>query len=609
MKRHIHILAVLMALLLLFPLIALAADVDDDIAPPPLPTKTEEPDGFASSGDVTVKASQIATDDEDGNLALKLYLLYKGHGVFDGSTLELFEISPIVSDYDKFPFDITWTSYMLSMGDVKKDTAYKNPVSERTQGSLYGPSSYFQFNFKVKEDTYNGYYPISFKVRFLHKGQDIKMTPAAEATITVYVRIMHGKEPATPTPEPTEKPVIEATPKPQARVILNRYEMNPSDVTGGEEFDLKLVIENTNANMAVRNMKCSISELKGTVLPASGSSSFYISSIEAQETTEITLRMQALPEAGVEPVKMTLSMQYDDKNSSNEESEEFILPIHQVIKVEADEPNYPGESFVDEPFNLMMRFYNTGKSTMYNTRVFLESETLEADETLFAGTVAPGGQGLYDVMVTAPSAKLMYGEPGEMFDPNELLPGGPSVMPTPAPRSGAQGEMIEEAGSVGAVFAGYSVNARPISVSVGGWNMGGSAGGGINTMACQGNVVITYEDSNGVKFRKEMPITVNIMNYDMAYQGNDFDFWYGKDYDPSSGFYIDRETGVYYDPMTQMPVDRGVNPLVYIAIAAAIVVVLVVALIVVLNIRKKKLRQREQQLELEAEMRAENEVE
>lgn len=608
MKIGKYILACALALMLLAPLAAGATSTDTDTSTP-VPTSdpfaTQEPDGYAAAGDVTLGSSLIATDDQEGNVSVKLFLMYKESDVIDGRNLELFEVWPVVDEYDDYPFVITWTSYIQNMYDQKTD-GDRNPFRELREAAGRNTRNYFQFDFTRKPDLLNGYYPVTFKVRFLHKGQDIRKTPTIEQTITVYVHIRYGKEPETPTPTPTEKPVVAETPKPVARVILKRYTMNPSEVTGGDSFDLTLVLENTNANMAVRNMKCSITEAKGTVLPESGSSSFFIESIAAQETAEVTLRMMALPDAGVEPVQMTLAMEYDDKNASNKESEDFTLPIHQVIKLDIDEPTYASDAYVDEPFNLMLRFYNTGKSTMYNTRAFLESDTLTADDTLFAGTLAPGGQQLFDVMVTAPSDKLMYGEMGDMGD----MGGDMGTMEGIEPRGEG---MMEEApaedvildDAVGSVFVGYSASAGLARVpaasvavsSMGGYYGGGGGGGGMRSVVCTGNVIITYEDNYGTQYRKETPITVNVMSFDQAYQGNGMDFYYGKDYDPSTGLYIDRETGLYYDPMTQEVVDRGVNPFVYIGIAAAAVAVIVVVLIIVLRIRKKNRVKREQQME------------
>ncbi len=578
------------ALALLFLCLPLTAAASGDFD-----TNPYDNDAVAMKGDMTLGRSDIATDDAQGNVEVRLHLLYKGSDIFTDANLSFFDLSPIVDDLEKYPFEVTWGSYRLTAGDQKRDALYSPSPSQAGQVSR----TYFPFQFKTKKDVINGTYPIKFKVRFLHAGQNPAKVAVVEDTLEVFVRITHGKDPETPTPTPTPTPVVDATPKPQARVIMKQYIMDPADVIGGDSFDLTMVLENTHTSMEVRNMKCSIAEAKGTVLPESGSSSFFIQSIGPGKTYEVKLRMQALPSAGIEPVKMTLTMNYDDKNDKHTETEEFTLPIHQVIKLKVDDPICPSESYVDAPFNLMLNIYNVGKASMFNTMITLESDTLEADENMFAGTLAAGAQATFDVMVTAPSAKLMNGTPGEDLDPSQILPDDAPTGDVPE-GEGAQGEPLPASTPIGAVLTGRTAS-MAIAMPIGGGSSGGG-GGGVGTMLAQGNIVITYEDDFGTVFRKEVPISVSILSYDQAY-GNDMGMMQ-YDYDYERQLLVDRATGQYYDPMTMEPVELGVNPFIYIGIGAGALVVIIIALIVVLRMRKKRRLAKEQALELQHDVEA-----
>jgi hypothetical protein len=540
--------------------------------------------GVASSGDMVLLRSPAAEDDQNGNITVRLLLSYKDIPVTPDAKMNMFSIEPYIENPSEYPFQITWTSYAQNIGDLVE---YKNTQWDTERG--YGIGRYcFEFHFKTKDDLYNSTYGIPFRVRYLHFTQDPLTEQPAEVLLTAFVNVTHGKPKETPTPSPTPEPA--ATPTPQARVILKESRMNPADVVGGDSFDLTLVLENTHANMTVRNMKCAIGDDLGTVMPESGSNSFYIESIAPQSTHEVTLRMKSLPSAGIEPVKMKLSMNYVDRNAERQDTEEFTLPIHQVVKLTVDEPSVPSEAYADEQFYLTLKFYNTGKASMYNTLVSMESDTMVADETMFVGTLDGGKQATYEVMVQVPSSNLPMGDMGMEDMPMDDVP----LDKMPVDDAPVE---IDAVGSV--VFGGYYASAV---VAVDGKMMmdDGDVDGGMGGTVCEGNIVIAYEDVDQVQYRKEIPITVTIRTYDDMSGG--YDPFAGLDYDYDTGYYIDRVTGDMIDPVTMMPVERGVNPWIVIGICAGAVVVAVVALLIILRVRKKRRLRKEQELEMNLEL-------
>lgn len=540
----------------------------------------------AMKGDMTLASAPINTDSPSGETSVKLYLQYKGSTLFTNSNLAFFELSPVVDKPDEFPFDITWTSYTLKAQDQKEDTSLKD------ENSVMGANArYFEFKFKTKKDVVNGYYPLTFKVRYLNNGQNIINTEPVEDNITIYVQIKYGKE-ATESPSPTPAP--EATPKPQAKVILKSYSMDPQEVVGGENFSLKLVLQNTSSKQTVRNMKFSLSESKGQVLPASGSSSFYVDKISSGEDYEIVLDMQARPDAGLEnAVTMSLSMEYDDPNPVTA-TETFTLPIHQVIKLKIDEPYVPSDVYVDEQFDISLGFYNVGKATMYNTMVTLESDTMRTEEgTYFVGTMAPGAQARYEGYVTIPSNLLQNATPAE-----------PSMEESPAvdpPLGTPDDGTVQPDGSVGSLGNPVARSASAVAIAMpayggGGYSKGG--GGGVNSMIATGTIVISYEDNMGQAYRKELPVSVNVMSFDMDYGNDNAMMPY---LDPETGLMIDPVSGQYLDPNTMMPIERGMAPWIIIILVAGGIVLIIAAIIIIRKVGQNKRKKMEMEMENEVE--------
>ena len=77
-----------------------------------------------------------------------------------------------------------------------------------------------------------------------------------------------------------------------------------------------------------------------------------------------------------------------------------MLPVTQVSNLSLDPPSYPIETYAGESFNLMMNLYNKGKSRLYNVSVYLDSDSMVADENYYAGNMESGSSKSYDVMVT-----------------------------------------------------------------------------------------------------------------------------------------------------------------------------------------------------------------
>lgn len=334
--------------------------------------------------DITLRPTPIARDDKDGNVNLELHLAYQGDKNFANAPLSYFRIEPVVSGKTtEFPFELEYSSYGKTMADITVVTDDEGDVTD----------TYFAFPFKVKSDAVNGYYPISFKLYHLYQNTNLQETTPVETTITTYVEIRNGKKADSGDSD------ISPTDPSTAILLLEGYSVEPAEIKAGDEFDLTLRIRNTS-DQTVTDIKSTLSEINKTVLPVSGASSFFIEKIKAGETVEKTVRLKATASAGVDPVELTLANAFVQDKVAKTSTDTFILPIVQVSNLSLDPPSYPIDAYAGESFNLMMSLYNKGKSKLYNVSVYLDSESMTADENYYAGNMESGSSKSYDVMVT-----------------------------------------------------------------------------------------------------------------------------------------------------------------------------------------------------------------
>lgn len=361
----------------------LGPDPEPEIYNPLQDQEETDKSKLQSKYDITLVPTPIAQDDKEGNVDLKLHLAYKGSKDFSNAPVSYFRIEPQVSgDTAVFPFEMEYSTYAKTMGDLVVELNDEKEVT----------ATYFHFPLKVKKDAVNGYYPVTFKVYHLYQNTNLQETEPVETTITTYVEIRNGKKASGDSETPSADPST-------AILLLEGYSVEPQEIRAGDEFDLTLRIRNTS-DRTVTDVKSTLTEANKTIMPVSGASSFFIEKIKAGETYEHTIRLKATASAGVDPVELTLQNAFVQQDMGKTSSDTFILPVIQVSNLSMDPPSYPVEMYLGDSFNLMMSMYNKGKSRLYNVSVYLDSESMTADENYYAGNMESGSAKTYDVMVT-----------------------------------------------------------------------------------------------------------------------------------------------------------------------------------------------------------------
>lgn len=280
-------------------------------------------------------------------------------------------ISPVISEH--FPFETNDAAYMVVEGNETTKELAAN------------------YNFTVRSDVATGYQPVEFNVEYVKDGMNY--------TVVKTVNLKFEGAPA-PT-EATEAPATEAPAVSTPRVIVTGFETNPEKVLAGQDFTLTLHLQNTSSRTAVSNMKISMATANGEFLPASGSSTQFVSSLGSGKTTDLVIEMSALASLEPKPYVLTLTCNYEDGEANPFESVENIsIPVYQEARIKITEVSVSPDTInVYDQGSVSFNINNLGRSTLVNVQARLEGDSIECEDT-FVGNIAAGATGYADVMVT-----------------------------------------------------------------------------------------------------------------------------------------------------------------------------------------------------------------
>ncbi len=304
------------------------------------------------------------------------------------------KVSPVVSDW---PFVLDRSSYL--------QTEYAIPGNPTYEAALFNRRE-FTFRFIAREDVMSGYYPLTFNVWYTKAG--VRCDEPAE--LTVYVHTI-GK-PGSGTIGGGSEDTSNAKP----RIVVTGFETVPAQVYAGDTFILTIHVKNTSKETAVTNLLFDMqaaaegedkTNTYAAFLPTSGASSVYMDSIGMNTDADIVIEMSAKADLAQKPYVLEVNMKYDAGAMFDlTDTASVSIPIYQESRFDISTPEVvPGDIMVGSQSNIMFSIYNTGKTTLYNTQVRFEADSIE-EATAFVGNLTSGSTGNVDVMVTGRSATM-----------------------------------------------------------------------------------------------------------------------------------------------------------------------------------------------------------
>ncbi len=261
------------------------------------------------------------------------------------------------------------------------------------------------FHLMTAKDITSGYYPVELKVTYYENGD------SKEKILTAYVNV----EGAPEKDEEKDKDKDTDTKLSVPRVILANYALNPSTVNMGEPFSFTFTLKNTSSDRTIKNLQVSLTSSEGTVMPASGSNSFYVAEIKPGGTTTLSLQMTTKYDTEKTSYPLTMSLTYEDaKANEYTASENLTIPVFLPTKLSFQNESYPEYGTVGESAYLSLEYINKGKGTIYNLTATVEGN-VETDigSGTYIGNVASGNTDSLEVSVTpleagATDCKLVF---------------------------------------------------------------------------------------------------------------------------------------------------------------------------------------------------------
>lgn len=304
--------------------------------------------------------------DAGDTITIRLPIKNRSAASFSGTTgyVTGAEIMPqLSSNVDEFPFEITELDYKRSLPSLPA-----------------GTKAVIEYQFKISKNATSGIKPVTFNAVYYVDG-------VAETTqFKVFVTVVKGAAPQTGT---DGKPIATSVPK----VIIKSYQLEPEQLLAGGEFKLTMELLNTSATEAVKNLKITVKNDEGVILPASsGSNTLYVSKINKESTVTTQISLQSAPDIAAKAHILTVSFSYEGGTTltSYDAVETLSLPITQPIRLKLGEPVIYGDAMLEQPASVSFSLYNMGKSTVYNMMVDIEGDGLRMEEPYYGSNVTSG---------------------------------------------------------------------------------------------------------------------------------------------------------------------------------------------------------------------------
>lgn len=278
--------------------------------------------------------------------------------------------------------DVQVTLNNLSADKIFQTGMYDSPTMQAVKGFEVVPLTFYLM---ANEDIATGYYPVELKVTYKENGE------AKEKILTVYVDVE-----GSPDKEDDENKIS------VPRVILDNYVLNPSTVNMGENFTFSFTIKNTSTERTVKNLQVSLTSSEGTVMPASGSNSFYVAELGPEQSTTLSLQMTTKYDVEKTTYPLTLNFNYEDAKANPYTSDvNLTIPVFLPTKLTLQNQSYPESGIVNQGNYLSFEYINKGKGTIYNLTVSVEGNVqTDIGSSSYIGNVDSGYSDSMEIMVT-----------------------------------------------------------------------------------------------------------------------------------------------------------------------------------------------------------------
>ena len=162
-------------------------------------------------------------------------------------------------------------------------------------------------------------------------------------------------------------------------------------VMANSQFPLSLTITNTSAK-TLRNIKVTVQDSTGSILPAEGSNSFFINSIAAGGSYGKLMPMAVSNDIKAGVSTIAVNMSYEDMDAHTFTSSDTItVPVTLQDRLVIDDVLDPGYLVAGEMGYAQIKYYNMGQTTLNNLRIAVSGDfTIDGDSSQYVGNMANG---------------------------------------------------------------------------------------------------------------------------------------------------------------------------------------------------------------------------
>lgn len=205
----------------------------------------------------------------------------------------------------------------------------------------------------------------------------------------------------------------------QPKLIISDYDLDPSMVEAGKDFNLSFTLYNTNSENAIYNLKVTIDQTLAAAPQTSGqnnanltsdgsvftpigrSNTFYVASLYPWEWTTKYIDMNVLPNANPGSYVVNLTMEYEDYWGNQYKTQESIgIPVTQEASVNFGKVKMDDIS-MGVPSSVSVNLYNTGKDNLNTVMCRVKGDGFSVDEDeRFIGNFNAGSQETFSFNLT-----------------------------------------------------------------------------------------------------------------------------------------------------------------------------------------------------------------
>lgn len=204
------------------------------------------------------------------------------------------------------------------------------------------------------------------------------------------------------------------------QIIIESYDYGGMSVTGGTEFMLTMNFRNTSPNIAIENLKMTVSSApdgdEGIVAftPSRSSNTFFIQNVKGggsfQEKIALYPKVDAAPKSYGVTIDYTYEAVVDGIRKADLKGTETIsIPLTQPDRFEINQVDLFGPIYMGDQGQLSISYVNKGKSKIFNLAVDLEGNFTSEDMSTYIGNVESGTGDSFDASLTPMDVGTMAG--------------------------------------------------------------------------------------------------------------------------------------------------------------------------------------------------------